>query len=50
MEITNLQLAIQYSKDKPLKKFIDKMVECRKQADRNKQKDLVQIYKLVVNS
>ena len=50
MKITNLQLAIQYSKDKPLKKFIEKMVECRKQADRNKQKDLVQIYKLVVNS
>ena len=50
MEITNLQLAIQYSKDKPLKRFIEKMVECRKQADRNNQKDLVQIYKLVVNS
>lgn len=43
-------MAIEYSKDRPLKKFIDKMVECRKEADRLNQKDLVQIYKLVVNS
>ena len=50
MELTNVSLAVQYSKDKPLKKFIEKMVDCRKEADRKGQKDLVQIYKLVVNS
>ena len=50
MHLSNISLAIEYSKDRPLKKFIDKMVECRKEADRNNQKDLVQIYKLVVNS
>ena len=50
MELTNVTLVIEYSKDRPLKQFIDKMVQCRKDADRANQKDLVQIYKLVVNS
>ena len=50
MIISNVKLVVQYSKDRPLQNFINKMVECRKEADRKGHDDLVQLYKLVVNS
>ena len=50
MKMSNLRWAIEYTKDKPVKNFIDTMTQHRKDAERVGNKALVTLYKLIINS
>ena len=50
MKMSNLGWAIEYTKDTPVKNFIDTMTQHRKDAERDGNKALVALYKLIINS
>ena len=50
MKMSNLRWAIEFTKDKPVKHFIDTMTQHRKDAERDGNKALVTLYKLIINS
>ena len=50
MKMTNLRWAIEFTKDKPVKHFIDTMTQHRKDAERDGNKALVTLFKLIINS
>ena len=50
LKMSNLKWALEYTRDTPVKKFINTMTQHRKDAERNGNKPLVELYKLIVNS
>ena len=50
MEITNISYAIEFTKDKPLNKFIENATKQRIKATYQKNETLQLLYKLTVNS
>ena len=50
MRFSNLSFAVEFQKGRPLKKFVDELVDCRVAADIAKQTELVSLYKLILNS
>ena len=48
MKLSNIKYVIEYSPCKPLKKFVDEVTECRKQAVLANQKELQEIYKVSI--
>ena len=50
IKMTNLRLAVEYYRDKPLAKFVNLVTEKRKEATRIKDDHLQNTYKLVMNS
>ena len=50
MKMTNLRWAIEFTKDTPVKNFIETMTQHRKDAERDGNKALVTLYKLIINS
>ena len=50
MQLSNLKLAVEYNRDKPLHKFVNMVTEKRKEATRSKDDHLQNTYKLVMNS
>ena len=50
MEMTNIKWAVEFTKAKPVKKFIETMTNHRKKAEREGNKALVELFKLIVNS
>ena len=50
LKLTNLQLAIEYPRTRPLEKFVNLVTSKRKEATRLRDNNLQQTYKLVMNS
>ena len=50
MKMTNLKWAIEFTKAKPVKNFVQTMTNHRKKAEREGNKALVELFKLIVNS
>ena len=50
LQLSNLKLAVEYNRDKPLSKFVNMVTEKRKEATRLKDDHLQNTYKLVMNS
>ena len=46
LKLTNVEYVIQYSRDRPLAEFVNKMTECRIKATRDKQEELAQLFKV----
>ena len=49
VELSNLTMALEYEKDRPLEKFVNQVTDERKKATRLKNKPLQNIFKLVMN-
>ena len=49
VELSNLTMALEYEKDRPLAKFVNQVTDERKKATRMKNKPLQNIFKLVMN-
>ena len=50
MKMSNIKWCIEYTRDTPVKKFIETMTQHRKDAERVGNKALVTLYKLIINS
>lgn len=50
MKMSNLQWAVEFTKDTPCRQFVEKMTDLRKKAEREGNSALVELFKLVVNS
>ena len=50
MQFKNMKFAVEYQRGKPMKNFVDELVNCRIAADQAKQPALVALYKLLLNS
>ena len=46
IELTNIRYVVEYTRCKPVKKFVEEVTECRKQAVLTNQKELQEIYKV----
>ena len=46
MKISNLQFCVEFTKDKPMAEFVQKMTEHRKQATRDGNDELQMLYKV----
>ena len=50
LKMSNLQWALEFTKDTPCRSFVEKMTDLRKKAERDGDGALVELYKLVINS
>ena len=50
LKMSNLKWALEFTKDTPCRSFVEKMTACRKKAERDGNKALVELFKLVINS
>ena len=48
MELSNIRYVVEYSRCQPVKKFVEDVTECRKQAVLTNQKELQDIYKVCI--
>ena len=46
MKMSNLEFCVEYTRDKPIADFVQKMTEHRKQATRDGNKELQMLYKV----
>lgn len=50
LKMSNLQWALEFTKDTPCRSFVEKMTDLRKKAERDGNGALVELFKLVINS
>ena len=50
LQLSNVEYVIQYSRDRPLADFVQKMTDCRIKATRDNQEELAQLFKVFIDT